>query len=757
MPQVDRIWLQRLALRMTGDTHEADDLVQDTWLRLLRQPPPAGANRRGWIATVMANARRNELRGRGRRQAREEAWEREWRAARRGESNGPSTEVVAQVVQAVDALSERDRRVVLLSFQEELSSTEIGEQLGVPPATVRTWRRRAVQSLRRDLDRRNGGDRDAWAPVLLAWAARRPMPVDPGPSAAGLAARWQAPLWTSVLVSLPLVALLFWSPITGAAPTPDVAMTPLSLPATSELVHARPPAYRADEPHPLFDRNGHAAPSRDAPFLPTPVAEDASFLTVRIVDAASGALLPNGVVSFIPHRGRLKLTQADLDARPSLEGSTIHIPRSTLREHAVSAQSKLVDVFVGAPGYAWLRQRWESDATEDHEVRLSPGASLKVRLTTHPSVLEPRLRLAPPDGRPIRQCRLAPGPTANSWSVSWDGLPLGAHRLELRVPDARPSVLEEWSVDLLAGESRELDLTSVVLAHTEPVAQLSGRLTLPKLGDEPPRIRWRRLDAEPAAATSESIAVRVRSEAETHEGALEEWSWSAGNVPLGDYGLAVLPHGLLLQTTVGDSAAPVSAGVSSLATVELHVHDAATGLAIDDLDTLTWRPLEASNSAAASVRRPPLLSGLGQSWRPDAEGRWTLSAAPGLARIGTERLPEFAEHVWYGEREVRLVPGQQTISLAVNRLVVLEFFFEDEGTILPFDGRRGHKLSAHRAPGSPGTIRDHLARRSALAVTPGTLVVRVEDLEGFEPVPPIEVHATPSSPRRVIIPLRRSE
>ena len=60
--------LYRTALRLTHDRVEADDLVQETWLRALRhfdQFDP-GSNCRAWLVTILRNAFLNRLRRQGR-------------------------------------------------------------------------------------------------------------------------------------------------------------------------------------------------------------------------------------------------------------------------------------------------------------------------------------------------------------------------------------------------------------------------------------------------------------------------------------------------------------------------------------------------------------------------------------------------------------------------------------------------------------------------------------------------------------------
>src|ERR1700722_14541491 len=59
--------LQAVAYRMLGSLTEAEDAVQDTWLRLCRTGAEEIDNPGGWLTTVTARICLNMLRARGRR------------------------------------------------------------------------------------------------------------------------------------------------------------------------------------------------------------------------------------------------------------------------------------------------------------------------------------------------------------------------------------------------------------------------------------------------------------------------------------------------------------------------------------------------------------------------------------------------------------------------------------------------------------------------------------------------------------------
>src|SRR5690606_23864875 len=55
--QSETLALRRLARALTADDATADDLVQDTWVAALRNPPGEDRPVRPWLSTVMRNRR----------------------------------------------------------------------------------------------------------------------------------------------------------------------------------------------------------------------------------------------------------------------------------------------------------------------------------------------------------------------------------------------------------------------------------------------------------------------------------------------------------------------------------------------------------------------------------------------------------------------------------------------------------------------------------------------------------------------------
>ncbi len=71
--EAERTHLQAVAYRMLGSLSEADDAVQESWLRLSRSEPSGIENLGGWLTTVVARICLDMLRARNSR--REESLE----------------------------------------------------------------------------------------------------------------------------------------------------------------------------------------------------------------------------------------------------------------------------------------------------------------------------------------------------------------------------------------------------------------------------------------------------------------------------------------------------------------------------------------------------------------------------------------------------------------------------------------------------------------------------------------------------------
>lgn len=140
--------LYRFLARQVGG--EAEDLMQETWLRVVRAAPRFDARRRfsTWLFQIALNLCRDH--GRRRVPAALDPGE---IAAAVEDSGSPMRP--ARLDAALDArrlletLPEAQREVVLLRLVEDLSERETAEVLGCPPGTVKSRLHHALARLSR--------------------------------------------------------------------------------------------------------------------------------------------------------------------------------------------------------------------------------------------------------------------------------------------------------------------------------------------------------------------------------------------------------------------------------------------------------------------------------------------------------------------------------------------------------------------------------------------------------------------------------
>ncbi|WP_066905278.1 RNA polymerase sigma factor SigE [Millisia brevis] len=150
----DRVY--RLAYRLSGNRHDAEDLTQETFIRVFRslsnyQP----GTFEGWLHRITTNLFLDMVRRRGR--IRMETLPEDYD---RLPSDTPNPEQIyhdsrldADLQNALDALPPEFRAAVVLCDIEGLSYEEIGATLGIKLGTVRSRIHRGRQALRERLAR----------------------------------------------------------------------------------------------------------------------------------------------------------------------------------------------------------------------------------------------------------------------------------------------------------------------------------------------------------------------------------------------------------------------------------------------------------------------------------------------------------------------------------------------------------------------------------------------------------------------------
>ncbi|HUG91446.1 MAG TPA: RNA polymerase sigma factor [Planctomycetaceae bacterium] len=138
--------------RMLGQREDAEDVAQDVFLRVFRSLHRWDAERplKPWLLTIAANRCRTALERRSRQPVPSEAADR--RVCEDGRSRG--SELAEELQLALATLRDDYRMCFVLFYEQELSCSRIGEILGCPEGTVKTWLHRARKELAEFLTRR---------------------------------------------------------------------------------------------------------------------------------------------------------------------------------------------------------------------------------------------------------------------------------------------------------------------------------------------------------------------------------------------------------------------------------------------------------------------------------------------------------------------------------------------------------------------------------------------------------------------------
>jgi RNA polymerase sigma-70 factor (ECF subfamily) len=157
LPHLDALY--RVALRLTADASQAEDLVQDTMLKAYRswkQYRP-GTNAKGWLLTILRNTFINDYRRRKHEPIAMDLDAVEPHAIDRSiqevdpEGTFFAQIVDAKVLEAIDSLPHEFREVLVLSDVEGMRYAEIAETLQIPVGTVKSRLFRARRQLQSDL------------------------------------------------------------------------------------------------------------------------------------------------------------------------------------------------------------------------------------------------------------------------------------------------------------------------------------------------------------------------------------------------------------------------------------------------------------------------------------------------------------------------------------------------------------------------------------------------------------------------------
>jgi len=142
-----RDWVYGLAWRFTGDQDLALDVLQDTWMYVLKKLPTLRltAKLTTFLYPAVRNLSLNAIQAKKRFIGASDVLEE--LPASPSCSQEPNLEDLTEVL---GALPREQRQVVLMRFVDGMTVNEIAQALGIPDGTVKSRLHHALEKLRRD-------------------------------------------------------------------------------------------------------------------------------------------------------------------------------------------------------------------------------------------------------------------------------------------------------------------------------------------------------------------------------------------------------------------------------------------------------------------------------------------------------------------------------------------------------------------------------------------------------------------------------
>ena len=151
---VHGVALHAFVLRLTGNSHRADDVVQETLVRAWRHPEALDGSKgspRAWLFTVARRIAVDEWRREDRRRRTEE----EGASMMRGRATPDNLNRIVDdsiIHAALDNLSREHREVLVQTVWYGRSVAEAADEIGIPVGTIKSRSYYALRSLRHSLD-----------------------------------------------------------------------------------------------------------------------------------------------------------------------------------------------------------------------------------------------------------------------------------------------------------------------------------------------------------------------------------------------------------------------------------------------------------------------------------------------------------------------------------------------------------------------------------------------------------------------------
>lgn len=141
--------LYGLCMTLCADKHEADDLYQDTWVKVIRSFDSFDNTKdfEPWLTRLCVNTYRDKLR-RLSRSPFLNFTNNETKDSFFSTTPAPEREDYSDLYAAIDKLPEKLRLAIILFYFEDMDISKTAQTLGIPPGTVKSRLNKARKLLK---------------------------------------------------------------------------------------------------------------------------------------------------------------------------------------------------------------------------------------------------------------------------------------------------------------------------------------------------------------------------------------------------------------------------------------------------------------------------------------------------------------------------------------------------------------------------------------------------------------------------------
>ncbi len=310
--------LHRYCLRHTRDSHEAEEVAQEAFVKALRSMHSLRGERRfyPWMTVI---ARRITI-DRHRKLSRVELTaEPDLGSVEPDVDHLFAAVDAAHVREAMDNVGPRHREVLLLRETQGLSYAQIADHLDVPVTTVEALLHRARKALRREYAAVAGESRGVFGLPLLGWLGARA-----GALRAHLGDRWVeiGAVAAPIVVGAATAAIVL---VPGAAPPPAQVHTVASpVAAAPTMPPAGPTAVEPDEPIAVV-ANEPAPATAPAPTPPSPAAPTVAAGPAHVFTGPTGTDHADAAAQQMPLSGTIGPATGGVDPPVATDDATTFV------------------------------------------------------------------------------------------------------------------------------------------------------------------------------------------------------------------------------------------------------------------------------------------------------------------------------------------------------------------------------------------------------------------------------------------------